>query len=120
MGRASALKARDVAAAKRFVKWLWVDQTEHQLDFATSYGFHIPARTSLIDRASTLKSGVAAEAASIAIEFGQAQTNLLWTPKSNQAFTAAVSRIVKDGADAAGEIAVVQKVAQAELKRVLA
>ena len=32
----------DPDAAKAFVRWLWVDQTESQVDFATSYGFHVP------------------------------------------------------------------------------
>ncbi|MEP6798091.1 MAG: extracellular solute-binding protein, partial [Lapillicoccus sp.] len=41
-GSCVSAKAKDVAAAKAFVKWLWVDQTADQLDFAQSYGFHIP------------------------------------------------------------------------------
>ena len=45
----STVSARsvDVDASKAFVQWLWVDQTDKQLDFATSYGFHLPARFSL-------------------------------------------------------------------------
>ena len=42
-GSAVSAKSKDAAAAKAFVKWLWVDQTDDQLDFAQSYGFHIPA-----------------------------------------------------------------------------
>ena len=40
-------KAKNVDAAKEYVKWLWIDQKKYQEDWATSYGFHIPPRTSL-------------------------------------------------------------------------
>jgi multiple sugar transport system substrate-binding protein len=119
-GSCVSAKAKDVAAAKKYVKWLWVDQTPYQLDFATAYGFHIPSRTSLISQASTLKEGQAAEAAKLATDVGHAQSPLLWTPKCATAFGDAMNRIVKEGADPAGEIAKVKAVADPELKRVLA
>ena len=53
------------------MKWLWVDQTDDQLDFAQSYGFHIPARTSLAAKADKLKSGPAADAANLCEHSGQ-------------------------------------------------
>lgn len=49
-GSAVSAKSKNTAAAKDYIKWLWVDQTEDQLDFAQSYGFHIPARQSLAPR----------------------------------------------------------------------
>ncbi len=119
-GSCVSAKAKDVDAAKKFAKWLWVDQTAYQLDFATAYGFHIPSRTSLIGQASTLKEGQAAEAAKLATDVGHAQSPLLWTPKCATAFGDAMNRIVKEGADPAGEIAKVKAVAEPELKRVLA
>ena len=33
------------------MKWLWVDNTDAQMEFALDYGFHIPARTSLAEAA---------------------------------------------------------------------
>ena len=87
--------------------------------FATAYGFHIPARTSLISQASTLKDGQAAEAAKLATEVGHAQSPILWTPKCATAFGDAMNRIVKEGADPMAEIAKVKAVAEPELKRVL-
>jgi multiple sugar transport system substrate-binding protein len=119
-GSCVSARSNDVEAAKAFVKWLWIDQTAHQLDFATSYGFHIPARQSLISRAKTLEQGQAAEAAQIVVEHGMAQTPTLWTPKDTSAFTAAMNRIIKDGADPRAQIAEVRAVVDAELKRVLA
>ena len=44
-------------AAKAFVKWLWVDNTDAQLEFALDYGFHIPARNSLAERGRAAEDG---------------------------------------------------------------
>lgn len=112
-------KSANVEAAKAFVKWLWVDQTDKQLDFATAYGFHIPARASLVPQAKTLQSGPAKDAAAAAQEFGHAQNSILWTPKCATAFGDMMTNIVKNGADAKAEIAKVKAIAEAEVKRVL-
>lgn len=117
-GSCVSAKAGDVDAAKAFAQWLWIDQTEHQLDFATAYGFHIPSRTSLVSEASTLAEGPAADAAAAAEEFGVAQNQLLWTPASNAAFGDMMSRIVKDGADPEEEIAALKEIVDEELARV--
>jgi multiple sugar transport system substrate-binding protein len=118
-GSCVSAKSKDVAAAKAFVKWLWIDQVADQLDFATSYGFHLPARQSLFPRARSLDGGPAAEAAQIVVEHGMAQTPLLWTPRDAGVFGDAMIRIVKGGADPKAEIAEVRTVVEAELKRVL-
>ncbi|MDQ0752283.1 multiple sugar transport system substrate-binding protein [Streptomyces africanus] len=71
-------KSKNVDAAKEFVKWLWIDQKEYQEDWATSYGFHIPPRTSLAKTADKLKSGNAAEGVKLFNEFGHFD-NIGWT-----------------------------------------
>ena len=48
-------KAKNVDAAKAFVKWLWIDNSEDQEDFNLSYGFHIPPRKSLAAKADKLQ-----------------------------------------------------------------
>ena len=83
-GSCVSAKCKNVDAAKEFVKWLWVDQTDYQLDFAQSYGFHIPARKSLAAKADKLKAGPAADAVKFVNENGHAQTPILWSPKSIQ------------------------------------
>lgn len=113
-------KAKDVNASKAFAKWLWIDQTADQLDFATAYGFHIPSRKSLLSKAKTLQSGPAKDAAQYAVEFGHAQSPLLWTPKCQTAFGDMMTKIVKDGADPTKQIEACKTVADAELKRVQA
>ncbi len=117
-GSCVSSKSKNVDAAKAFAKWLWVDQTADQLDFATAYGFHIPSRTSLIPQATTLKSGPAAQAAQIATDNGHAQSPILWTPKCASAFGDMMTRVVKDGAKVADEVAKLKPVVDAEIKRV--
>ncbi|MFB6719339.1 ABC transporter substrate-binding protein [Kribbella sp. NPDC056345] len=117
-GSCVSSKSKNVDAAKKFVKWLWVDQTDKQLDFAQAYGFHIPARKSLVEKAEKLKSGPAAEAAKFVNEHGHAQTPILWSPKSGTAYSDALNRIIRSGSDPATEIKTVKSVVEAELKRI--
>jgi multiple sugar transport system substrate-binding protein len=104
-------------AAKAFVKWLWVDQEADQVDFSNSYGTHIPAKPALVPQATKIATGAGAEAAKFVTDFGHAPS-LLWTPATLQAYTAALSNVVRKGANPQQEIAAVAGKAQAELRRV--
>ncbi|QHA09623.1 extracellular solute-binding protein [Streptomyces broussonetiae] len=116
-GAAVSARSRHKDAAKDFVKWLWVERTDYQQDFALSYGFHIPARISLARKAARLRSGPAAEAVRLTTDHGYAQP-LLWTPAAQVAYQDALSRIITGGASPERELrAVVRKVA-GELERV--
>ncbi|MFB7505227.1 ABC transporter substrate-binding protein [Streptomyces broussonetiae] len=116
-GAAVSARSRHKDAAKDFVKWLWVERTDYQQDFALSYGFHIPARISLAGKAARLRSGPAAEAVRLTTDHGYAQP-LLWTPAAQVAYQDALSRIITGGASPERELrAVVRKVA-GELERV--
>ena len=110
----------DVDAAKAFVRWLWVDETDKQLDFATSYGFHLPVRTSLAAGGRSPESGPAATTVGLVNEYGRIQEPLLWTPASREAYNDARARIIAEGADPETEIAAVREVVEAELERVQA
>jgi multiple sugar transport system substrate-binding protein len=116
----STVSARsvDVEASKAFVQWLWVDQTDYQLEFATAYGFHIPARNSLAAEADVLTEGPAANAVRLSQENGFTQTPILWTPASGTAYSDALNRIITQGADPATEIAEVKTIVDAELERI--
>lgn len=118
-GSAVAAKGKNVDASKSFSGWLWVDNTDDQLDFAQSYGFHVPSRASVAAKADKLKSGAALDAVTIMQQNGHAQTPLLWTSKAGTAMTDAVTNIIKSGANPASELAKVVTVTQAELDRVL-
>ncbi|MEU5536510.1 sugar ABC transporter substrate-binding protein [Streptomyces sp. NPDC020362] len=116
---AAAVSARSShrQAAKEYVKWLWVERTDHQEDFALSYGFHIPARISLARKAARLKTGAAADAVRFTTEHGCAQP-LLWTPAAQTAYQDALSRIIKSGASPDSELRAVVRKVSAELDRV--
>ena len=49
-------KSKRIDEAKEFVKWLWIERTDYQEDFNLSYGFHIPPRRSISEKASKLTS----------------------------------------------------------------
>lgn len=117
-GACVSARAKDVDAATEFVRWLWVEQADLQLDFASSYGLHIPSRISLIDRVDDLKTGPGAEAAAIALDYGVPQSKLLWTASCVTAFEALMEAVI-GGADPEPGIREARTVAEAELKRVL-
>jgi multiple sugar transport system substrate-binding protein len=101
------------------VKWLWVERTDYQKDFALSYGFHIPARRSLAAEAAPLREGPAADVVRFTTDHGYAQP-LLWTPAGQTAYQDALSRIIKGGADPERELrSAVRRVAE-EIARVRA
>ncbi|MEV5143857.1 sugar ABC transporter substrate-binding protein [Streptomyces sp. NPDC052727] len=116
-GAAVSARSRHKEAAKEYVKWLWVERTDLQEDFALSYGFHIPARISLAEKATALKDGPAADAVRFTTDHGYAQP-LLWTPASQTAYQDALSRIIKDGAGPERELRAVVRKVSAELDRV--
>ncbi len=116
-GSAVAAKGVDPDAAKEFVKWLWVDQAEDQVDFANSYGTHIPARPELFAKADKIASGPGASAAKFVDELGHAPDKL-WTSAISQAMVGAVTNVATKNADPKAEIGKVAAKASTEIKRV--
>ncbi|MFD3480809.1 ABC transporter substrate-binding protein [Streptomyces sp. NPDC058695] len=116
-GAAVSTRGEHQQAAKDYLRWLWIDRTEYQEDFALSYGFHIPARISLAKKAAKLRKGAAADAVRFTTDHGFAQP-LRWTPASQTAYQDALSRIIKDGASPDSELKGVVRKVSAELDRV--
>ncbi|MFB7711457.1 ABC transporter substrate-binding protein [Streptomyces sp. NPDC056105] len=116
-GAAVSTRGKHQQAAKDYLKWLWIDRTEYQEDFALAYGFHIPARISLAKKAGKLRKGAAADAVRFTTDHGFAQP-LRWTPAGQTAYQDALSRIIKDGASPDGELKKVVRKVSAELDRV--
>ncbi|WP_202121014.1 ABC transporter substrate-binding protein [Streptomyces sp. BA2] len=114
---AVSTRSKHQKAGKDFLKWLWIDSTDRQEDFALAYGFHIPARMSLAKKADKLSKGAAADAVRYTTDYGHAEP-LLWTPASRSAYQDALSRIIKDGASPDGELKKVVRKVSAELGRV--
>ncbi|MEV5592387.1 sugar ABC transporter substrate-binding protein [Streptomyces sp. NPDC052496] len=115
-GSAVSARGKHQKEAKAYVKWLWVDGTDKQEDFALSYGFHIPARTSLAKKAKQLKEGPAAEVVGYTTAYGHAEP-LLWTTPSSTAYQDALNRIIKGGAHPESELKGVVRKVEAELQR---
>lgn len=109
-------RSEQVDAAKAFVKWLWVDSTEKQVEFSNAFGTHIPARTSLFGRADKVATGPGADAARFVNELGHTN-DLFWSSAISDAFSGALSSVVKGGGDPAKEFGAAATKAQAELTR---
>ncbi|WP_205124397.1 ABC transporter substrate-binding protein [Tsukamurella asaccharolytica] len=107
----------DVERAKEFVRWLWVTRDDLQLDWAQSYGLHVPARRSLIPQATKLATGLYKEAAELVNTVGRPQTPLLWTPRSATAYHEALDRVIRGGADPMTELRGVASVVEKEIER---
>lgn len=112
-----AAKGKNVDAAKKLVKWLWIDQEDKQVDFSDAYGTHIPAKPSLFGRATKIKDGPGAEAAKFVSDMGHV-TDLFWTDATGQAFSGALTNAIVKKNDVKTEISNAVKTAQAELKRI--
>lgn len=115
-GACVAAKGKNVEAAKAFVKWLWIDQDDKQVDFANNYGTHIPAKPALVAKANKVASGPGADAAKFVTDHGQTN-DIMWSGPLGTAYDAAVTNVVTKGADPASEFKSVAATAVSELKR---
>lgn len=109
-------KSPNVAAAKDFTKWLWIDNKQDQQDFNLSYGFHIPPRKSLAASAQKLQSGVAADALKIFNQYAM-PASPMWTQKMRTAYADAATAIVRQNADINSSLATASAAVEAELAR---
>ncbi|OIJ96127.1 sugar ABC transporter substrate-binding protein [Streptomyces sp. MUSC 14] len=109
-------KGGDVDAAKEYVKWLWIDQNQYQEDFATSYGFHIPPRTSIAARAGKLRSGLAAEGVKLFHTYGHFD-NIGWTQAMWSAWDSVIADCVRKGGDPEAALDKADRTVDRELKK---
>lgn len=109
-------KGKNVEAAKEYVKWLWIDQKKYQEDFATSYGFHIPPRTSLAQSATKLKTGLPAEGVKLFNEFGHFD-NIGWTQAMISAINDVIANSVRKNGDPKAQLAAAEKKVNTELTK---
>lgn len=110
-------RSNDVEAAKAYVKWLWVEQSEYQTEFATAFGAHLPARKSLTDKAESLRDGPGKEIAGFVADSGRIASPSRWSATANTALSDAVSRIAREGAEPSGELKAALDVARTEISR---
>ncbi|MFE3764833.1 ABC transporter substrate-binding protein [Streptomyces sp. NPDC059104] len=93
-------KSRNVDAAKKFVQWLWVQESGLQKDWAESYGLHVPPRKSVAAGAEKLSGGAAREAVELAAKYGKSNPGS-WETAVSDAFRAAAVKIVGGQGDPA-------------------
>ena len=110
-------RANDVDAAKAYVKWLWVEKTDYQTEFATAFGAHLPARTSLAEQAESLRDGPGEDIVGFVADSGRIASPATWSATANTALSDAVSRIARQGADPVGELRAAVDVARTEIAR---
>ncbi|WP_424863908.1 ABC transporter substrate-binding protein [Streptomyces sp. MMS24-I29] len=111
-------KGKNVDAAKKFVQWLWIEQTDLQKDWSESYGLHVPPRKSVAATAGKLSKGTAKEAVELAAKYGRSNPNT-WDSASGTPFGAAVAKIVAGQGDPATLLADAAKKAQAAVDKQL-
>lgn len=107
-----------IAEAKKYVQWLWIENKKLQQDWCLAYGFHVPPRLSVARTATALHSAVPAQAAKDLQAYGRA-TPPTWNAAMTTALTDAVTNILKQGRPAAPEIAVAAAKCERELVRAL-
>ncbi|MER5618168.1 extracellular solute-binding protein [Streptomyces sp. NPDC002215] len=111
-------KGKNVDAAKKFVQWLWIEQTDLQKDWSESYGLHVPPRKSVAATAGKLSKGVAKEAVELAAKYGRSNPNT-WDSASGTPFGAAAAKIVAGQGDPARLLADAARQAQTAVDKQL-
>jgi multiple sugar transport system substrate-binding protein len=89
--------------AKKFVRWLWIDNKKDQQDWCTSYGVHIPPRISVAAAAPLLATGRARDVVALAQQYGRIWPPT-WTTAMQTSLLNALARIVREDRPAANEI----------------
>jgi multiple sugar transport system substrate-binding protein len=89
-------QSKNVDAAKAFVKWQWVDNAKIQTDWSLAYGFHIPPRKSVAEKAEVLKTGQPNEIMKSMYANGF-NTPPTWTAAMDTALQDAMSNVIKNG-----------------------
>jgi multiple sugar transport system substrate-binding protein len=107
-----------IPEATALQKWLWVDNTDWQIEWNTAYGYKALPRISLNDQVDRLKVGEPARAVEMVTEYGTF-IGLLWSGVMGTAVSDAVTNIVKQGADARSEMQAAYDKCEAELAIVL-
>ena len=94
-------RSQHLTQALDYVKWVWVQNTKDQIDFNTSYGFHIPPRNSAVSDAPKLKSGQAATAVQALNKYAHFYTVLYNDPAVQQPLADAANSVLKSNTDVA-------------------
>ena len=104
--------------AKRYVRYLWIENSAVQRDWSLSYGFHVPPRASIVREAGALDAPVPAAAVANLKQFGRVLPPA-WSSGMATALSDAVINIVKMGRPAAEQVALAAQKCDRALERQL-
>ncbi|MEJ3747630.1 extracellular solute-binding protein [Actinomycetes bacterium KLBMP 9797] len=107
-------KSKNIDAAKKYVQWLWLQNADVQKDWALSYGFHVPPRSSTASSATPLQSGEAKTAVDLLNQYG-IRNSALWAPSVQKPYDDAVSDIIKKTGDVQATLTSAQQRSQQAL-----
>ncbi len=108
----------NIAEAKKYVNWLWIENSQIQQDWCLGYGFHVPPRISLAKSAAPLHSPVPALAVKTLALYGRTLPPI-WNSAMGTAMTDALTNIIKKGQPTAPALAVAEQKCSRELQRSL-
>jgi multiple sugar transport system substrate-binding protein len=111
-------KSKNVEAAKEYVKWLWITNTQVQIDWNVGYGFHVPPRTSIAAKTPKLTVPPASDAVDFLNKYGHAASSL-WDSTMDNALQSAASNIFKNGKNALQILNQTAETCSAELQKEL-
>jgi multiple sugar transport system substrate-binding protein len=94
-----AANSKNKEAAKAYVKYLWVTNSQVQIDWNVGYGFHVPPRKSTAAQATKLQTGPAAEAVTMLNTYGKA-TSAYFDAAMDTYLQDACTTIIKSGGNA--------------------
>ncbi|HYT35103.1 MAG TPA: sugar ABC transporter substrate-binding protein [Ktedonobacteraceae bacterium] len=111
-------KSKNLQAAKDYVKWLWVTNSDVQIDWNVGYGFHVPPRASIAAKTTKLQTPPASDAVDIMNKYGH-NTPATWNAAMESVLTDAVSNIVKNKVDPLATLNTAADKCNTELKKIL-
>ncbi len=115
---AVSAKSKNIAAAKAYVKYLWVDTISVQTDWNVGYGFHVPPRKSIASQTSKLETGQGVVAVNILNKYGHSKPPL-WDAAMDTALTGVVSNVIKNGGDVLSQLNQAAATCTTELQQLL-
>jgi multiple sugar transport system substrate-binding protein len=111
-------QSEHITEATALQKWLWVDNTDWQIEWNTAYGYKALPRISLNDQVDRLKTGEPKKAVEMVTDYGHVMGQL-WSGAMGTAINDAMTNIVKNGADATAEMNTAYDKCVAELETVM-
>lgn len=104
--------------ALAFVKWLWIDNIEAQTEWSTQFGSTAPVRTSIVEATPALNESPAKDFMTAIAQYGHLESGVYWSSAAEAAIGEALNNVVRNGADAAGEVTAAADKVRTELARI--